>query len=171
MSLKPTLSTLCLHINGDAAQYDRNLVASQTAPAIYPPPSLKSLPRPKESRASHRTSQPPKSRNYPDRMPAPHLRAPVELLPESQSAPNLPYFVTRTPSRQLPIYLDQKRGGNLLQTKLRKIDGDKEALRTALEKELKLRAKDCTINTVTGHIVMKGWFKPQIEAFLKARRF
>ena len=153
------------------AKYDRNLAASRTAPATYPPPSLKSIPRPKESRASHRTSDATKSRNYPDRKPASQLNRAIQMCSESKSAPNLAYFVTRTPSQQLPIYLEKKRGGNLLRTKLRKIDGDKEVLRQALEEELVLSPKDCAINPITGHIVMKGWHKPQIEAYLKARRF
>jgi len=153
------------------AKYDRNLAASRTAPATYPPPSLKSIPRPKESRASHRTSDATKPRNYPDRKPASQLNRAIQMCSESKSAPNLAYFVTRTPSQQLPIYLEKKRGGNLLRTKLRKIDGDKEVLRQALEEELVLSPKDCAINPITGHIVMKGWHKPQIEAYLKARRF
>jgi len=147
------------------------LIASQTAEKYYPPRSMKSLPRPKTSHASHRTRHPTKERNYPDKAPASRINAPVELLPESESAPNLPYYVTRTPSQNLPIYLEKKRGGNLHQTRLKGIDGSPAVLRDELEKELRLKSKDCLVNAVNGHIVMKGWYKPQIEAFLKARRF
>jgi len=150
---------------------DPNLIASQTASKSYPPASMKSLPRPKTSHASHRTRHPTKERNYPDRLPVSVTNAPVELLPESESAPNLQYYVTRTPSQNFPIYLEKKRGGNLHQTRLKGIDGSPEVLRDALEKELRLKPKDCLVNATNGHIVMKGWYKPQIEAFLKARRF
>ncbi|KAK8221915.1 54S ribosomal protein img2, mitochondrial [Zalaria obscura] len=161
------------------AGVDRNLIASQTASPSYPPPNIKQLPRPKESRASHRTSQPTKIRDYPDRRPSPQhpsttiptSTSPSAPLPESECAPNLPYFVTRTPSNQLPIYLLRKRGGNLKQTRVKKIDGNIESLRDDLQQELGLLSKDCVVNSLTRHVVLKGHFKPQIQKFLTERKF
>ncbi|KAJ9628888.1 54S ribosomal protein img2, mitochondrial [Taxawa tesnikishii (nom. ined.)] len=151
---------------------DPNLIASQTASPSYPPPSLRSLPRPKESRASHRTSQPTKLRNYPDRVRKPSATpAPAEPLPESQCAPHLPYFVTRTPSNELPIYHLRKRGGNLRQTRVKKISGSIDALRAELEGVLGVPTKECVINRVTNHVVIKGWHKGTIEEFLMRRKF
>ncbi|CAD0082272.1 unnamed protein product [Aureobasidium vineae] len=151
---------------------DPNLVASRTASPSYPPTSLKSIPRPLTSHASHRTSQPTKIRNYPDRQlqkDIPVSEAPA--LPESEIAPNLPYFVTRTPSNELPIYTLRKRGGNMKLTRVKKIDGNIDVLRDALQIELGVPDAECVINRLTNHVMIKGWHKPRIEAFLKARNF
>ncbi|KAG9657395.1 hypothetical protein KCU95_g15820, partial [Aureobasidium melanogenum] len=151
---------------------DPNLVASRTASPSYPPTSLKSIPRPLVSHASHRTSQPTKVRNYPDRQPQKDIAvSEAPALPESEIAPNLPYFVTRTPSNELPIYTLRKRGGNMRLTRVKKIDGNIDALRDALQVELGVPEAECVINRLTNHVMIKGWHKPRIEAFLKARNF
>lgn len=157
---------------------DHNLVASRTAPATYPPPSMKSLPRPKESHASHRTAHPKKQRHYPTRG-ATHVQTnveklipePVEPLAPQLCAPNLPYFVNRTPNNELPIYTLKKRGGNLKLTKVRKVDGRKEILRDELRVALGLAENEAVINQLTGHIVLKGHHKPRIQKFLRERMF
>ena len=160
-----------------ASRADPNLVASQTADASYPPSSLKSIPRPFKSHASHRTSQPTKVRDYPDRVNAKNQRSgtaspsPIPELSESEVAPNLPYYVTRTPSHELPIYHLTKRGGNLHQTRVKKISGNIDALRDALKATLDVAEKDCVINRVTNHVMIKGFHRPRIEAFLLARKF
>lgn len=67
----------------------------------------------------------------------------------------LPYNVLRTTSKQLPVYLLAKRGGNLKQTRLRKIEGDIGALRTELQDALGLEHKDVVVNALTMHIIIK----------------
>ncbi|KAH8692652.1 mitochondrial large subunit ribosomal protein-domain-containing protein [Talaromyces proteolyticus] len=92
---------------------------------------------------------------------------------------NLPYFVRRTPSNQLPVYLETKAGGTKKLTKIQKTEGDLEALRSDLARTLGLetgdpRAKkspEVTINPTNGHIVVKGWRKPEIQQFLTERNF
>ncbi|CAK3963731.1 39S ribosomal L49, mitochondrial [Lecanosticta acicola] len=159
---------------------DPNLIASRTAPEAYPPPSIaiRSNPRPKESRASRRTSFPMKQRQYPTRVPSHHqpetpklIPEPVELLPPEQCAPNLPYFVTRSRKDELPIYTLRKRGGNLKMTRVKRIDGETSVLRDELRQLLRVGAKDAVINHTTGHIMIKGHFKPQIEQYLRQRNF
>ncbi|EME40148.1 hypothetical protein DOTSEDRAFT_28054 [Dothistroma septosporum NZE10] len=159
-------------------QEDRNLAASRHAPEAYPPPSMKSRPRPKESKASRRTSYPQKERHYPTRQPSHHqpelpklIPQPVQLLAPEKCAPNLPYFVTRSANNELPIYTLRKRGGNLKMTRVKKVDGDRMKLRDALRIALGVGEKDCVINSVTGHIMIKGHHKPVIEKFLRARKF
>ena len=90
---------------------------------------------------------------------------------DGQVAPNLPYYVTRTPSHELPIYHLRKRGGNLRQTRVKKISGSIDALRDALQAALAVPETECVINRVTNHVVIKGFHKPSIEAFLMARKF
>jgi large subunit ribosomal protein L49 len=100
---------------------------------------------------------------------------PVAQLPKEQSAPNLPYFVSRTESNELPVYSDFKRGGNLKLTLVRKISGEVGVLRDALRETLKLSVgldKDrVVVNERTRQVVIKGQYKDQVVRFLRERRF
>jgi hypothetical protein len=81
---------------------------------------------------------------------------------------NLPYFVRRTPSNQLPVYLVTKTGGTKQQTKIQKTEGDLEALRNDLARTLGLESGDpraakspeVAINRLNGHIVVKVSLPP-----------
>ncbi len=164
--------------SSDVSTPDPNLRASRTASASYPPKSLKSLPRPKESRASRRTNYPRAERAYPTRhpthSPTPYpklIPEPVSHLPSEQCAPNLAYFVTRTPSKELPVYQLTKRGGNMKLTRIRKIDGRPETLRDALRVELNLGEKEAVFNAVTRQVVLKGFWKKEVDLFLRRRMF
>ncbi|PWY92413.1 hypothetical protein BO70DRAFT_9425 [Aspergillus heteromorphus CBS 117.55] len=92
---------------------------------------------------------------------------------------NLPYFIRRTASNQLPVYLVTKAGGTKQQTKLQKTEGDLDALRNDLAQYLGVesgdarapKSSDVTINRLNGHIVVKGWRKPEILKFLEERNF
>lgn len=139
---------------------------------------MKSLPRPKESKASHRSNYPKKERLYPTRGASHNKPAveklipdPVEPLAPHLCAPNLPYFVTRTPSKHLPIYTLRKAGGNKLVTRVKKVDGKPEVLRDELRELLGLGEKEVVINRNTGHIMIKGHHNSKIEHFLKQRMF
>lgn len=67
----------------------------------------------------------------------------------------LSYHVHRTASQQLPVYHLAKRGGNLHQTRVRKIEGDIEALRDDLQRALGLKEEQIIINQLTRHIIIK----------------
>ena len=110
-------------------------------------------------------------------------------------AAQLTYRVNRTPSQQLPIYLLAKRGGNLKQTRLRKIEGDIAKLKQDLQKALGIvEDKEIQINQLTKHIIIKvswpcegmiaagfwgistnegtqGHRKPEVAKFLEERKF
>lgn len=98
---------------------------------------------------------------------------------QAQTAPlqltNLPYFVRRTPSNKLPVYLETKAGGTKRLTKIQKTEGDLEALKSDLAKALNLetgsKKPEVTINSTTGHIIVKGWRKDEIQKFLIERNF
>jgi large subunit ribosomal protein L49 len=101
----------------------------------------------------------------------------------------LSYRVTRTPSKQLPIYLLAKRGGNLKQTRIKHIEGNINKLRDEMKKVLKIEEdKDITINQLTKHIIVKvrlavgvplgftltiaqGHRKPEVAKFLESKQF
>ncbi|EEP82586.1 conserved hypothetical protein [Uncinocarpus reesii 1704] len=86
---------------------------------------------------------------------------------------NLPYFIRRTPSNQLPVYLVTKAGGTRQETKLQKTEGDVDALRNDLIKALGMEQNpnDVVINRLNGHVIVKGWRKPEIQQFLLDRKF
>jgi large subunit ribosomal protein L49 len=76
--------------------------------------------------------------------------------PSSQfHSPKKPYLVRRSHSNNLPVYLLNKRGGNLKQTKLRKIEGNISALRTDLQEALGLEKGDVVVNQLTQQIIIK----------------
>ncbi|KAJ9647163.1 54S ribosomal protein img2, mitochondrial [Coniosporium tulheliwenetii] len=83
----------------------------------------------------------------------------------------LKYHVSRTPSSQLPVYKLAKSGGNLHQTRIKKIAGDVRALRQDVQKLLGLSEKDVMVNSVTQHVVVKGWYKDEIVKFLESKSF
>ncbi|KAL9125545.1 MAG: hypothetical protein Q9217_005268, partial [Psora testacea] len=90
---------------------------------------------------------------------------------KGERPPLLPYHVRRTASQELPIYHLSKRGGNLHQTRIRKVEGDRTALRDELQKVLNLQKENVLVNQVTGHVVLKGWYKEEVKKFLEERHF
>jgi large subunit ribosomal protein L49 len=54
-------------------------------------------------------------------------------------------------------------------TRIKKIDGDRSMLRDELK--VLLKSSDCVVNSTTGHIMIKGHHKPQVEKFLRQRMF
>ncbi|QSZ31428.1 hypothetical protein DSL72_000993 [Monilinia vaccinii-corymbosi] len=87
----------------------------------------------------------------------------------SAAVPNQPYWVSRTPSKNLPVYLLAKAGGNLKQTKIRKIEGDIMKLKEQLEEAFS--NKQIRVNQLTKQIIIKGWHKQDVEKFLEERHF
>jgi large subunit ribosomal protein L49 len=92
-----------------------------------------------------------------------------------------PYTITRTPSQQLPIYHLSKAGGNKHLTKLRKIDGDlnklKSDIRAALGVEdfvidrMGRKKENVAINWTTRQIVVKGWRRPELVKWAEGMGF
>lgn len=88
--------------------------------------------------------------------------SPIPPKPGKQPRPtlqltNLPYFVRRTGSNQLPVYLVTKAGGTKQLTKIQKTEGDLDALRDDLAYSLgvDLRSPDVSINRLNGHIIVR----------------
>ncbi|KAF2129880.1 Img2-domain-containing protein [Dothidotthia symphoricarpi CBS 119687] len=79
------------------------------------------------------------------------------------------YHIARTNTKNLPIYTDYKRGGNLHLTTIRKITGDLSALRDELRVFLNKKNEDVRINALTGHVIVKGHCTGQVKQFLLAR--
>ncbi|KAI9892640.1 MAG: hypothetical protein M1814_001333 [Vezdaea aestivalis] len=65
------------------------------------------------------------------------------------------YYVQRTKSRNLPVYQEAKRGGNKLQTKIQKVEGDAQELRKQLVQALQTGDKDVMLNGLTLNIIVK----------------
>ena len=56
-------------------------------------------------------------------------------------------------------------------TRVKRVDGEVEALRDELSVALGLGEKECVVNAVTRHVILKGHMKPQVEKFLRERLF
>ncbi|KAK0113778.1 hypothetical protein ONS95_014027 [Cadophora gregata] len=83
----------------------------------------------------------------------------------TKTAPLKPYRLVRTPSNKLPIYLLWKAGGNKKLTRVRKIEGDVNMLKTDLQVALGMKEGDVTVNQLARQVIVKGHMKPQIEKF------
>jgi large subunit ribosomal protein L49 len=92
-----------------------------------------------------------------------------------------PYTITRTASQQLPIYQLSKAGGNKHLTKLRKVDGDlnqlKSDIRAALGVEdfvidrMGRKKENVAINWTTRQIVVRGWRRPELVKWAEGMGF
>ncbi|KAL8803663.1 MAG: hypothetical protein Q9200_006123 [Gallowayella weberi] len=104
--------------------------------------------------ANKRSSPPPRPTST--RKPAISSRSiPPKPPPKPDITQSLPYHIHRTPSQQLPVYQLAKRGGSLLLTRLRKIDGDIMKLKEELQQALSLKQEQISINQLTKHIIIK----------------
>jgi large subunit ribosomal protein L49 len=117
----------------------------------------------------------PPSAPSPQTTPSNTLSA-LKLAPTSRtpsavniSLPPPKYHVSRSASKNLPIYTDYKRGGNLHLTTVRKITGDLSALRDELRVYLNKKNEDVKINTLTQHVQIKGHVRGEVMKFLEAR--
>lgn len=138
----------------------------QPSPTSAPPPtSTEQHPSPATQESSPPTSSspsspaaPPAHTSTPSRTIKPTSpRNPAE---QGQQQHKLSYHVSRTPSAQLPVYKLAKRGGNLHQTRIRKISGNIAALRDELRSWLvgqgvRAEEKDVVVNQVNGHVVVR----------------
>jgi large subunit ribosomal protein L49 len=79
----------------------------------------------------------------------------LSTITASTPAAARPYFITKTPSNQYPIYTLSKRGGNMKLTRIRRIEGDLTALKKDLQAALNVAEKEVTINQLTRHIIVK----------------
>ncbi|KAI0468250.1 mitochondrial large subunit ribosomal protein-domain-containing protein [Xylaria cf. heliscus] len=90
---------------------------------------------------------------------------------EPKSVQQLPYFVGRNNLNNLGVYQQEKRGGNLKFTLLKKNEGDLQALKRDLGDALQLSNKDISVNSVTRHIAIKGHRRDEVLNFLRTMGF
>jgi large subunit ribosomal protein L49 len=123
--------------------------------------------------------------NTPSSDPTPFATTTKAASSPSSAPPTLSsrvlYTITRTPSQQLPIYRHSKAGGNKHLTKLRKIDGDlnklKSDIRAALGVEdyvidrMGRKKENVAINWTTRQIVVRGWRKPELVKWAEGMGF
>merc|ERR1711977_748600 len=111
--------------------------------------------------------------NTPASLPPPNV-PPTTLnspqIPESQ--PASPFANDNHPKSInhhifLPISLLWKRGGNKKLTRVRKIEGDVNLLKSDLQAALGVKEGDVTVNQLARQVIVKGHMKPQIEQFFK----
>ncbi|EQL36280.1 hypothetical protein, variant [Blastomyces dermatitidis ATCC 26199] len=175
---KSSMLSLCLRSSSSCLSNKRSL--SSLSQSLSRTRTFRSQP-PKRSFSSLATQ----TRHITTRIPRPFSQSKSTKATKSatstQPAPvhpplpltNLPYFIRRTPSNQLPVYLVTKAGGTKQETKIQKTEGDVDALCSDLAKTLGIEpnSKDIYINRLNGHVVVKGWRKPEIQQFLLDRKF
>lgn len=79
-------------------------------------------------------------------------------------------MISRTAGNNIPVYLLRKRGGNMALTKIRKIEGDINALRNDLQEWFGVKENEVVVNQLTKHILIKGHRKPEVLKFLAERK-
>jgi len=85
----------------------------------------------------------------------------------------LPYFVYRTEHNNLPVYQEYRAGGNRLQTRIRKVEGNLQFLRDQIEDAFQMEKGkgQVKINSLAGHVIVKGRRRDEIVRFLSDLRF
>lgn len=192
LQVLPRLSTI-----GKFIHVHRSLATSTRSPTIRPQPSMT---KPAFARAA--ASRFPSTAAHRTNAGQPQLEEPtttgrvVPLVEEPTTDPQrLSYFVGRSKTRNLPIYLVKKGGGQgggtKLQTVIKKVEGDKHALvrdlsshlgleqeaTKLMQKQKKFRTKMqgqpelIWINQVNGHVVVRGHRKLKVEQFLRKHSF
>ncbi|KAL7619400.1 Mitochondrial large subunit ribosomal protein [Parahypoxylon ruwenzoriense] len=78
----------------------------------------------------------------------------------------LPYFVGKNNLNNFSVYELSKQGGNRKITLLKKGEGDLIALRDDIREVLQMNLGDVSVNSRTGHIVIKGHKRDQVLNFL-----
>ncbi|AEO68428.1 uncharacterized protein THITE_2117961 [Thermothielavioides terrestris NRRL 8126] len=108
--------------------------ASSTTTTTTPPPPPQQQPA---SASSPSSSSPQTAKTAPEPQPAPPQPAtPSAAAAGATGRAALPFHISRTPSNRLAIYHRSKRGGNLKQTVIKKVEGDRAAFRELLTQAL-----------------------------------
>ncbi|KAF0560682.1 ribosomal protein L49/IMG2 [Gigaspora margarita] len=86
-----------------------------------------------------------------------------------------PYYIHRTSNKSLPVYIDIKNGRTRILTILRRIEGDIQALRDDIKKDLfpkdhSIHSK-VTINHTNNNVVIKGDYCFVLKKWLMDKGF
>ncbi len=112
-----------------------------------------------------RTETPSSTTIFPSSQPPPPpLQSTSSERPLSTPTPSYAYHVSRTASRNLPVYNDRKSGGTRKLTLIRKVAGDSSALLRDMRDDLSLPDDEIKVNPVTRHIVIKVSLDPNLHA-------
>jgi large subunit ribosomal protein L49 len=90
---------------------------------------------------------------------------------EGQHQSKLLYHVSRTHTNNLPVYHDVRSGGTRIETIVRKVHGNPQALLKDISDALGLQAVKAYVKHPAGHVIFAGRYKAQIEEFLLKRGF
>ncbi|KEF62961.1 uncharacterized protein A1O9_00936 [Exophiala aquamarina CBS 119918] len=98
-----------------------------------------------------------------------------------RSVSPFPYLISRTPSKNLPVYETAKNGGNRHITSIRKISGDIEGLAAAVRDALNLpehtvdvkgrKKETVVINWTTNQVIIRGWRAAEVKKWAELSGF
>ncbi|RMB90516.1 hypothetical protein DUI87_33117 [Hirundo rustica rustica] len=106
------------------------------------------------------------------RIPDPKASSAENFLYPGAPPPDLPYFVRRSRLHNLPVYLGLRQGRRL--TALRRIHGDIWALERDLRAflgSLGVPEVQAQVNEVTGTLLLRGHWGPEVRQWLLQRGF
>ncbi|EPX74466.1 ribosomal protein subunit Img2 [Schizosaccharomyces octosporus yFS286] len=83
----------------------------------------------------------------------------------------LPFAISRSKTANYPVYIDYKSGGNQVQTIIRRIEGDDNALLKELISDLAIPKADASINRLTKQIVIKGNHSQRVKQWIQDHGF
>ena len=84
----------------------------------------------------------------------------------------LPYFISRTSNKGLPVYTEFKNGGTQHLTIIRRIEGDAEALKNEVLELFPEAPKNfARVNPVNNQVILKGIHMNEIKQWLVEKGF
>ncbi|CAP61881.1 uncharacterized protein PODANS_5_2180 [Podospora anserina S mat+] len=95
--------------------------------------------------------------------------SPPQSLPRQSQKTYFPFALGRSRTNNYSVYQDAKRGGNFKLTIIKKIEGNRIAFKQELAKALNLSPNDIKVNSLTGHVEVRGHHRSEIVAFLEER--
>ncbi|WBW71438.1 mitochondrial ribosomal protein subunit L49 [Schizosaccharomyces osmophilus] len=84
---------------------------------------------------------------------------------------SLPFIISRSKTANFPVYIDYKSGGNQVQTIIRRIEGDDNALLKKLITDLGISQADASINRLTKQISIKGNHSQRVKEWIQNHGF
>ncbi|KAL1841142.1 hypothetical protein VTJ49DRAFT_7367 [Mycothermus thermophilus] len=151
----------------------RRLVATQTSPPTSTPqePTITAATSPTPTTTSEAAQALTPSTNSP--APPTPSPEPKNALPlrHPRKRPALPYFVSRTPSNELPVYQVKKNSGKRT-TRVKKVEGDWAKFRLALAEALNIEdPKDIKADPLKRIFTVQGTRKDEITKWLLEQGF
>ncbi|XP_076312346.1 mitochondrial ribosomal protein L49 isoform X2 [Tachypleus tridentatus] len=102
------------------------------------------------------------------------IPSPSGWIPPAESAPDLPYFISRTKNHMLPVYLKKEIRGPRFLTTVKLAEGNLWALEKDLKEHLEKKYETeiiSQVHEVVGYVRIKGDFVEDVKKWLYEKGF